>query len=156
MSKQKEVNSYIVLKRGGMSNGICLRTRGRYRVGARSEKDALEYCRQQVDPTGGYRVYYKEEGKTFPKGMVVLDRGTDEPYVEMDGEMYITTEEYKYEDSREPDVYSAEESAIVLTRTVYRKYVKRYARKESDVKWVEVSVHQGQDSIERASSLYGF
>lgn len=136
----KLTNSYIVLQQGGLQNGSVVRTSARLRVGAKNPKEAIEFCKEKVSKTHGYHVYYREIGKSFPRGSVVNDKVTPDPCVEMDGRIYLRTQELQIR-------YSVEDNGYDLTLTVKRKFVKRYARGKGDVKWVYDFTYYGSETI---------
>ena len=126
---QKEVNSYVVLQRGGLINRRVVRTANRIRVGAKNPKEAIQFCKQQLDKTAGYTVYYQEKNKTLPRGAVVTKNGSPDPYVEHEGRLYISTDEFKQSVKETPDG---------LRNITYQKLVDRYARNADDCIWIEV------------------
>lgn len=126
---QKEVNSYVVLQRGGLVNGQVIRTANRIRVGAKTPKEAIQFCKEQVDKTAGYAVYYQEKNKTLPRGTVITKNSSPEPYVEHEGKIYISTDEFMQ------SVKETDNGPINIT---YQKLVDRYARKATDCIWIEV------------------
>lgn len=135
-------NSYVVTARGGLQNGRVKRTDGRYRVGANNPKEAVEFCKQQLDKTRGYSVFYKEIGRTLPRGMVIDDSPTPDPLVEIDGEIYIRTDETHATKHVHPD--SGHPMLLIS-----RKFVKRYAKDVQDVRWVTFDEIIGQKYIDR-------
>lgn len=136
----KPTNSYIVLQQGGLQNGRVVRASARLRVGAKNPKEAIEFCKEQISKTHGYHVYYREIGKSFPRGSVLHDKAIPDPLVEMDGEIYIRTNELE-------GSYVIEDNGYDQTLYVKRKYVKRYARNERDVKWVHDQIYYGSETI---------
>lgn len=135
-------NSYVVTARGGLQNGRVKRTDGRYRVGANNPKEAVEFCKQQLDKTRGYSVFYKEIGRTLPRGMVVDDSPTPDPLVEIDGEIYIKTRETRYR-----HVFDNDFNENVLL--IEQKFVNRYAKNERDVRWLTAYTITGEKQINR-------
>ena len=133
-------NSYIVLKRGGLQNGRVVRTDGRFRVGANNPQEAIEFCKQQLGKTHGYRVYYKEPGRTLRRGLILDDSLVPDPFFEMDGEVYIRTEETSAEKGFDIETNQP-------TITLSRKFVKRYARSVHDVRWIEEHTFVGDYEI---------
>lgn len=71
MSQNKEVPVYHVSQRGGKINGICVRTKKVWRVGATSAKEAIQYVQNQVDKTSGYTVTHVSNSETMSRGLVV-------------------------------------------------------------------------------------
>lgn len=117
-NKSKYVNGYIVLQSGLVN---------RYIVGARSEKEAVRLCQEQIDKTARYRVYYRETNRKVPIGSVTIDKRIPNPYVEIDGDIYIKTDDYKITYNQDGLCY------------VKQKFVHRYAKSERDVIWKTVT-----------------
>lgn len=69
--KKKDTNSIVVLARKGTGGGSYIPA-GRYRVGAKTMKEAEQILIEYLKPTH-YKIsaYYIEENKTLPYGMVI-------------------------------------------------------------------------------------
>lgn len=69
--KKKHTNSIVVLARKGTGGGSYIPA-GRYRVGAKTMKEAEQILIEYLKPTH-YKIsaYYIEENKTLPYGMVI-------------------------------------------------------------------------------------
>ena len=137
----KEANSYIVLQKGGRINGHVVRTKARFRVGAKSEKEAILLCKQTVDRTGSFRVYYREKDRTALRGTVTPDTPAPDPRVLIHNQWYIRTEETK----------TLKENGIPV---IYRKYVKLHGRKASDVYWRNDTIKQHKEELMNNENQY--
>lgn len=112
--------TFIIGHKAGMQNGSCLRFRNIYRVGASNQKQALEFIRKNIDPTGSYKVFRQELDMDTPKGAVTNYYKNPKPVIiEHNGRNYLQTEEYNDE-------------------TKKTKYVDLYARgnKPTDIIWL--------------------
>lgn len=69
--ERKYTNSIVVLARKGTGGGSYIPA-GRYRVGAKTMKEAEQILMEYLKPTH-YKIsaYYIEENKTLPYGMVI-------------------------------------------------------------------------------------
>lgn len=69
--ERKYTNSIVVLARKGTGGGSYIPA-GRYRVGAKTMKEAEQILIEYLKPTH-YKIsaYYIEENKTLPYGMVI-------------------------------------------------------------------------------------
>lgn len=69
--KKKDASSIVVLARKGTGGGSYIPA-GRYRVGAKTMKEAEQILIEYLKPTH-YKIsaYYIEENKTLPYGMVI-------------------------------------------------------------------------------------
>lgn len=132
MSKQKEVTEFIVVKRGGLQNGRTVRTSGVYRVGARNPKEAIDLCKQQIDKTGGYHVRRNHVNRKLRLGTVVPLSGIEDPFVEINGEIYIRTDDVK----ESHETVTEKDGSTTSFPVLLQKFVKRYAKGEKDVLWL--------------------
>lgn len=134
----KIIQNFVVgIRHGG---DTCYVTE-RVVVGAKSPKDAIAFAQAKKGKFHHYscdHAQYQPAVK-LPEGMV-KERSYDEsPYIEIDGDVYIETDEFRETDGTnhlgEP------------TLTVERKYVHRYARKATDCLWKTTIVMTGEQSI---------
>ncbi|PGT89907.1 hypothetical protein [Bacillus thuringiensis] len=72
MVRKKNGKTYIVHHRGRASHG-GFTVLGRYRVGAKSEKDAEDLLRQEIGKHHKVAVYYETKANLLPIGMVVRE-----------------------------------------------------------------------------------
>lgn len=71
-SKTKRSKTYIVHHRGHSQHGGYT-TLGRYRVGAKNEKEAEMYLRNKIGKHHKVRVYYEEKEKLLSNGVVIKE-----------------------------------------------------------------------------------
>lgn len=130
-NKKKYVNGYIVFRYGGLVNGYVERVNQRLIVGARTEKEAINLCKNQLDKTARYKVHYRDKTQQVKIGTVAIYKRDNDPYVEIDGDIYINTDDYKID-------FNPEDGYFYLKH----KYVHRYARSERDVLWKVITRQQ--------------
>lgn len=72
MASKPKAKTYIVHHRGRGPLGTCM-VHGRYKVGARNEKEAEDLLRQVVGKHAKVKVYYRDDKKYVPHGHVSKD-----------------------------------------------------------------------------------
>lgn len=72
MVRKKNGKTYIVHHRGRASHG-GFTVLGRYRVGAKSEKNAEDLLRQEIGKHCNVKVYYEKKEDLLPIGRVVRE-----------------------------------------------------------------------------------
>lgn len=72
MVSKPKAKTFIVHHRGQAHHGGYT-VLGRYRVGARNEKEAIELVRKEVGKHAKVRVYYEEKSKMLSHGIVVRE-----------------------------------------------------------------------------------
>lgn len=68
----KEIKTYIVLERK-TTKGTMSTTIGRYKVGAKDEKEALKIIREKLGKLRKFNVYYQAEQNTMKYKEVVKE-----------------------------------------------------------------------------------
>lgn len=134
----KPVQNFIVGVRHGGDTRYVTET---VIVGAKSKKDAIQYAKTEK---GKHHHYSSRGAELTPtvrlsEGAVAKRSRNSSPFVEIQGEIYLETDETRNTHSINP------EGKPVLT--IERKYVKRFARKASDCLWQPTSVVLGEESI---------
>lgn len=71
-SKVKNSKAFIVLHKGMTHNRGCT-TLGRYCVGAKNEKEAEQFVRDEIGKYNKVRVYYEDKNRFMPHGMVIRE-----------------------------------------------------------------------------------
>lgn len=99
--------TFIIMKRGGMRNGRCNRNDGFYIVGASNAKQAINLVRHKIDPSGSFSVAPNQDyllnyhfGSTkhqTTKGLVTKFTRQGNPEIEIDGRIYLLTQESRIE-----------------------------------------------------------
>lgn len=74
MASKPKSNTYIVHHRGHTRDGGYT-VLGRYKVGARNEKEAEDFLRKIVGKHTKVKVYYKDESSNIPHGTVIKECG---------------------------------------------------------------------------------
>lgn len=71
-SSPKNVKAFIVLHKGMTYHSGCT-TLGRYCVGAKNEKEAEQFVRDEIGKHHKVRVYYEDKNRFMPYGMVIRE-----------------------------------------------------------------------------------
>lgn len=74
MASKPKQRTFIVLHRGQSEHGIFT-TLGRYRVGARNEKEAEDLVKAEVGKHIKVKVYYEEKRNLLSHGLVIKESG---------------------------------------------------------------------------------
>lgn len=101
---KKEVKTYIVEQKGGLTKKGVRRYKNLFCVGARNAKEAIQICKKTQEPYGSYRVRREDTTRTTPHGACThwLKRTenhahTRDPLLhEAFGRIYLKTDETRY------------------------------------------------------------
>lgn len=82
MQKSIHVHGFRVAQHAGTINGRTQFMKHSILVGARTEKEAIAMCQQQIDPTGQFTIIRKETAPITRLGAVIVLHKPNQPFIQ--------------------------------------------------------------------------